>query len=388
MEASEPDSSTTPILDRVIPLPRPFAARWWVPNSIGVAIGAALMVSAFLGRPAIVRRWLADGWLQWLRELCEQPPLRAFLTFACALLAARVAQLGGHVLAGRAFGFRLDPVFPGRGLFAAAARGVIPTPVTVEGFFPRWTAMVLAGPTASVLSGCFLLLLPVPAAFGWLMILIGLGGLIPYRTRSGPTPGAELWMLLADRPRAERRLALMELDHAFERGVLPEALSQELLAKAIAVRDESPETAAAHALAFSSAIHRGRLADAGHFLETCLRYSRTLPRAIREALMSDAAIWQARRRKRIDLAQRWLADMPARPELPWVRTEAEAALLEARGDVEGALARIDEVERQVRATLAGPRGEMWSTLMERWRAEVRSGAFAPAARAGDRSISS
>jgi hypothetical protein len=390
MEASEPSASATPILDRLIPLAPPVAVRWWLPHVAALAIGGAVAVSAAHGRPAIVRRWLTDGWLQWLQDFFEQPPLRAVLTVACAFVVGRIAPLGGHVLAASAFGFRLQPALPGRGrgrLLDAVARGMVTTPMTSEGLASRWAAMVLAGPTASVLSGCFLLLLPLPAAAGWIVILTGLGLLIPFRTRSGRTPGAELWMLLADRPRTERCLALLELDHAFERGVLPEALSQELLAKAIAVRDESPETAAAHALAYSSAIHRGRLADAGRFLETCLRYSRTSPPPMREALMSDAAIWQARRRRRIDLAQQWLADISARSELPWTRTEVEAALLEVRGDVDGALARIDEVERQVRATLAGPRGEMWSTLMERWRAEVRSGAFAPAARAGDRSVS-
>jgi hypothetical protein len=362
-----------------------------MPHVVGVAIGGAVAVSAFHGRPAIVRRWLTDGWLQWLQDFFEQPPLRAFLTVACAFLVARIAPLGGHVLAASAFGFRLQPALPVRGrgrLLDAVARGMITTPMTAEGLASRWAAMALAGPTASVLSGCFLLLLPLPAAAGWIVILTGLGLLIPSRTRSGRTPGAELWMLLADRPRTERCLALLELDHAFERGVLPEALSQELLAKAIAVRDESPETAAAHALAYSSAIHRGRLADAEHFLETCLRYSRTLPPAFREALRSDAAIWQARRRKRIDLAQQWLAEIPARPELPWVRTEAEAALLEARGDVDGALAKSDEGERQIRALIGGPRGELSSTLMERWRSEVRGGALASAARARDRSASS
>jgi hypothetical protein len=45
---------------------------------------------------------------------------------------------------------------------------------------------------------------------------------------------------------------------------------------------------------------------------------------------------RARRRKHIDLAERWLAMIPQTTGFPGLRPRVEAALLEAQGDVEGA----------------------------------------------------
>ena len=49
---------------------------------------------------------------------------------------------------------------------------------------------------------------------------------------------------------------------------------------------------------------------------------RTTP-ALREALKSDAAVYQARRRKRADLADQWLAEIPAGFRLDDPAAEAE-----------------------------------------------------------------
>lgn len=52
--------------------------------------------------------------------------------------------------------------------------------------------------------------------------------------------------------------------------------------------------------------------------------------------MCEAAVFQARRRGRADLAEAWLEDVPAATAIPGNREHAEAAILEARGDREGA----------------------------------------------------
>src|SRR5262249_62124124 len=137
--------------------------------------------------------------------------------------------------------------------------------------------------------------------------------------------GIRLWMLLRNRESGERWLALMVLGNELRSGALPEALSADCIARAVAIRDESVDTVTAHAIAYSAAFHQHKDAEAGQLLETCLQYSRSAAPGLRAALMSDAAVFQARRRKRPDLAEKWLSAIPPSP--PWLKRRAEAAIL-------------------------------------------------------------
>ena len=143
-------------------------------------------------------------------------------------------------------------------------------------------------------------------------------------------------------------------------------------ARAIAVRDGSIDTVVAHSFAFSNAFHQHKNAEAGGLLETCLSYSAHAPASMREALMSDAAVFQARRCKRVDLAEQWLADIPGTAELRWIRLRAEAAILEARGNLQGALGKLEECEQAVDALTNVSRREYVLRLLERWKSELRS----------------
>ncbi len=87
-------------------------------------------------------------------------------------------------------------------------------------------------------------------------------------------------------------------------------MPQEFLAKATAMHDESVDTATAHAIAYIRAFYERDDCEAARVLEVGLEYSGWAAPIMREALMSDAAVFQARRRKRIDLAEQWLADIP------------------------------------------------------------------------------
>jgi hypothetical protein len=161
------------------------------------------------------------------------------------------------------------------------------------------------------------LLLPFPKDFfSWLFILASLVAgvielLLPIRGPTFVLDGRRIWMLLWDRARGERWLALMKLIADARAGVLPESMSADLLARATAVRDESPDTVLAHAFAYGAEFHQHHDVDAGQMLEICLRYSSRAAPATREGLMSDSAVFQARRRNRPDLAEQWLAASPA-----------------------------------------------------------------------------
>jgi hypothetical protein len=89
--------------------------------------------------------------------------------------------------------------------------------------------------------------------------------------------------------------------------------------------------------------------------------------------MSDAGVFQARRRRRIDLAEQWLAMIPQRTEFPGLRPRVEAAILEAQGDVEGALKKLDEVETLLLGIPNEFLREINVRFLRRWKAELVAG---------------
>ena len=141
----------------------------------------------------------------------------------------------------------------------------------------RALALVCAGPAASILSGCAVLLLPTKGSAAWLFaigsLIGGLADLVPWRTPTVVSDGARIWMLLKRRARGERWLALLRLGADVADGVPPESLPADYLSKAIAVCDRSADTVTAHAIAYSAAFHQHRDLEAGHLLETCLKFS-------------------------------------------------------------------------------------------------------------------
>src|SRR5262245_27423844 len=235
--------------------------------------------------------------------------------------------------------------------------------------------MVLGGPAANFLAARVVFLLPFPtsvfsACFIAFSIANGVNDLFPFESRLGVSDGRRIAMLLWQRKQGERWLALLRLGSEFNDGVRPESLSADFLAKAVAVRDESVDTLTAHALAYSAAFHQHKDAEAGRLLERCLAYSGHATPVLREALMSDAAVFQARRRKRADLAEQWLADIPVTTQSPWLRTRVEAAILEAKGDVDGALGKLTEVEAAIATVPNKCQRDILLQLLQRWRSEL------------------
>jgi len=385
--------SPTPILDRQAPLP-PLAA----PGSgarllIGLGIGSVIAISA-----------AAAFWHPWsLSSVRQQLPAMLPELLAAHWTGARIASLGlmallvafasvavhetGHVLGGLCAGFRFNSLrigpllihpgfrisrYRGSGAWLGGAASMIP--VSSDRIASRALAWVCAGPAASILSGCGVLLLLSGNLAAWLFALAtvvgGLADLVPFRTRVAVSDGARIWMLLRHRGQGERWLALLRLGADLADGVPPESLPGDYLCRAIAVQDHSADTVAAHAIAYSVAFHRHQDMEAGHLLETCLRFSSSVSPSVRTALVSDAAAFQARRRKRPDLAEQWLAEIPATTPLSWLRSRAEAAVLEAHGDIEGAVRKLDEYEKAIRAIPDEMQREMLLRGLRRWRSEL------------------
>jgi hypothetical protein len=145
--------------------------------------------------------------------------------------------------------------------------------------------------------------------------------------------------------------------------------SAQFIAKATALEDDSIDTVASHALAFMSAYHQHRDDDAARLLETCLTVSNRAHALLRAALISEAAVFQARRRRRADLAEQWLGDLPSSAP-GWMRGRAEAAILEARGDARAAAAKLSQCDRELAAGPNTPQRAYSRRLLQRWASEL------------------
>jgi hypothetical protein len=357
-----------------------------------------VIVTAYwlLNRPLTPRHWFLTDLRPWYLDQWERIGVVGVAVSALAAYYLMIAihELG-HVAAGLCVGFRLRSYRVGPLLFSrtfrvslyrgpgAVVNGVAELiPVATDHLAWRGVAMILGGPAANLLSAMVVFLLPFPttvfsACFIAFSIANGVNDLFPFESRLGVSDGQRIGMLLRQGERGQRWLALLRLGGELNDGVPPESLSADFLAKAVAVRDESADTVTAHALAYSAAFHQHKDEEASRLLETCLAYSGHATPALREAMMSDAAVFQGRRRKRADLAEQWLAEIPVATQSPWLRTRAEAAILEAKGDVGGALGKLAEVEAAI--TTLPNKGQRDALLrsLQRWKSDLgRCGAIA------------
>src|SRR5262249_52529361 len=153
--------------------------------------------------------------------------------------------------------------------------------------------------------------------------------------------GMRLFMLLWKPAKYERLLALAQIITDYAAGLDSEALSPDLLASAVAVQDRSLFTVLGHSFAFAAAYNQHNDHEAARLLEVCLQYAGFASPYWREALITNAGVFQAERRKRIDLARAWLADFPATPIVPYRRLMIEGAILETEGNLAEVLQKID-----------------------------------------------
>ena len=315
--------------------------------------------------------------------------LVALISAGTFFLAVAIHELG-HCLVGLWVGFSFNSLRIGRlqidrpfrfsfyrGKGTGAGGWALMFPVKHDKLVWRAAAMIFAGPAANLLSVTFVILLPFPPGiasrlFAFFSLILGVFNLLPFRNRAVHSDGSRILMLLLNRARGERWAALMKLGAELRHGAMPESLSPDYLRKATAIRDASPDTVSAHALLYSAAFHLHKDAEAGQALEVCLQYAGYAAPAMRQALMSDAVAFQARRRNRVDLAEQWLAVMPQTTEIPWLRVRGQAAILEARGDKEGALKKLNEAEKQMLAARNQAQREMSLRFLQRWKSELEA----------------
>ncbi len=310
------------------------------------------------------------------------------LAVLAAVYSAVLIHEFGHVLGGVLVGFRFNSLRVSRlqvdrpfklslyrGKSAGAGGWASMFPTRSDHLAWRALVMIFAGPAANLLTVSVLLLFPVRGPLlAWFFVaslIMGLINLLPFRSGAYHSDGSRILMLLMSRKRGERWVAMLKLSAELREGVMPEAMSPKYLAKAVALRDKSPDTVAAHVLAYSTAFHQHKDDEAAAMLEICLQYASYTSPLVRASLMSDAAIFQARRRRNLVLAQEWLDATPdSSGEIPWLKTRAEAAILQTQGNIRAALEKLDQAEKMMRASTNQARREMSLRFLERWKREL------------------
>jgi len=384
---------STPILDRRIPFPPAEVAKSIHSEHGSPFYGVLLAVGFLIG---IVIAWVyrVGDWVwQWFSVTLPDWPLSIRLAAVAVaagtgLLAALVVHELGHVLAGLCLGFRFHSVRVGRlhlirpfrwswsrAAEPAAVGMTTLFPVGTTALGPRAFGMVVGGPAANLAAAGVIAGLAFEKNLFWASfvlwsVVIGIGNLVPFRRGTFVSDGGRIVTLVAHPALARRWLAMIALTTELNDGVPPESLSPEFIATAIAERDEPGDTVAAHVLAYLKRFHQHDDVGAAEALELCLSYAAHLPEAIRESLMCEAAVFQARRRRRADLAEAWLEDVPAPTAIPANRQFAEAAILEAKGDWKGARRALDDAEVLLHDGPEAPMRDLSLRLLRRWKADL------------------
>jgi hypothetical protein len=273
--------------------------------------------------------------------------LRLVLTgFAIVLmcLLAIVVHECGHLLAGLSLGFRCRGIRFGRFRIDQNFRvsldrnsedaklgEAVMIPQPWKDIRLRMTLMLLAGPVANFMAGYALLRwLQAPSlisgSFIGVSFFFAAVNVLPQALTSQLTDGERIWMLLFQPARAQRYLAILRLTDEIDRGVSMESLSPSDLERATSLRDDTPDTVWAHTVAFLAAYSRHDDVKAGELLETALTYSGYAEPSACERLALQAAMFQATRRGRVDLAKQWLAEVPNATRFLAARSKVEATI--------------------------------------------------------------
>ena len=248
--AIQVNSRPTPILDRLRPFPK-IAKQGWLNGISELMVGLIIVYVPFFAfltgtfpffhslREWIIRNFqniFADDWAG-ARVL-----LNIFLALA-AIVAAIAVHEAGHVLAGSLAGFRLRHVRVAsiemdRSFRFSRRASMENTGLGRAVFFPAemknrpfgCIAMILGGPMANLISGCFVLALPfqksvMAGAFVAASFYLGIVNVFPFYTKTIMSDGLQILLILFKRRSHEGRLALAQLCDQIKAGVEQEALS-------------------------------------------------------------------------------------------------------------------------------------------------------------------
>ena len=386
--------TSTPVLDVL----RPFSPQRRDTLSTGscVLISSAVIL-AFTGLPAI--RFLLDSVSTHPLVFWSACLLLPLLCFFCAT----AVHEAGHVLMGRMTGFqtvlvKLGPLkFKSRNIHQELCSeqvfvmgAAVMKPQGVERLRQRLLYLVLGGPLASLLLPLILetLVYVVPAqrgigylltAFGLhifsaLSVLVGIAALLPDTNSKGEfSDGARLLMLARNDALAARWLAILQLQVALNSGIHPRHWDESLVARGVAEKDESSDTAVAHWLAYQWAIGRQEVTLATRDLEETLALIEAVPDHLRDRVFMEAAIFQAWYRHNVAKGHFWASQIRRQKTLSALQImRMEIALQWAEGKPFDAWERLGEYLLLLDETPVSSIRDLTQKNALEWKAQMES----------------
>ena len=377
-------ASPTPILDRLQPMPA--APKRWKSGLIGALLG--VLLGLFLGfgsdllkisSPAVVRRGFSQVAF----------PIAMLLILILQYVVVIVHEFG-HFVFGTMAGLKLNFLRIGpfqisqswkisrhrrTGTGAAGLASLIPP----EGPLPlsHLILYLLGGVSANLITAGAVMLVdkwkPLPAPFGifvFISLLVAFVNVLPFRYRSMVSDGGRIWMLLFKREQAERWLAIMRLGASLAHDTRPEDLDSNALTVATRLQDKSPDTVAAHGLAYMAAYHRHLDDEAARALEVCLSHANLAAPASRQSLSATAGVFLARRRGDVVTARQWLESLPKKTQIPGLHEQVEAAILEAERNAAAALEKIDQAFHLTSSMPEDVDRRVRLASLQRWKGEL------------------
>ena len=385
--------SSTPILDRIKPFPR-VPESTWRRSLVGYIVTFFLMgfvvIPAGLVIDAVV--FPSSRLLAFYLEhtFANQTTPAIILLFVLLQYAAAVVHEAGHFLAGLLARMRLNYIWVGplelTPPFQLSLRwkkrqflGMVSmTPVGSRALLWRELAMTCGGPLASFSVAAVVLFFQVrtqtfsPAVCMFVLIAAfqGMLTLVPASSRGVSWDGRKIMMLLFQKKKRERHLGILKLlVDLFEEIPLTET-NQEILNKVLSVNDHSWETLVASSCCYTLALREKRDIDAGRFLETCLAHLDLSDN--REEWFLQAVFFQALRRKRLDLAKLWIEEIPSKTQIPGLRVQAEAAILQGQNDTQGALFKLAESESLASRMAENSKKRWVLRSLQEWKRELET----------------
>jgi hypothetical protein len=317
------------------------------------------------------------------------------------LILGLAAHEAGHALAGALSGFRLylfvvgplklqrvgDRLRAGLnrnvGLYGGAV--VSAPPAEVAALRERFLRVVAGGPLASLALGLLALgasrALPVPRpgagtaelvayasllVFATLSLGLALVTLTPNSLGGLPSDGARLLQLRRGGPEAERDVAALALTSLSMAGRRPREWPAALTEQAAAGPDVGFYAPLGHLMAYQRALDAGEEARAGEELRRALAVREQLPAPYRPVLLLEGAYYEAAHRRNAAAARSWLEGAARSPAVEaHVRLRAEAAVLAAEGDLEGARRAAAQARASLEATLNPGSAALYRDLLDR-----------------------
>ncbi|MGH9567965.1 MAG: hypothetical protein ACRD4F_05410, partial [Candidatus Angelobacter sp.] len=134
--------------------------------------------------------------------------------------------------------------------------------------------------------------------------------------------------------------------------------------------DNLPDTAVGHLFAHLAAFYSHNDEEAAKLLEVSLAHSANFTISGKESLIVNAAIFHSLRSRRLDLAEQWFRQLPAKCQTPGLAEQAEAAILEGRSDIPSALAKLEDSARATSKLPPGFQRDIALRLLQRWKQEL------------------